>query len=57
MTVSAEGAIRHYHELASNGMFANQILEAAARRLEQFPVMAAKLNAPEVWDSSPWGCH
>ncbi len=55
MTVSAEGAIRHYHELASNGMFANQILEAAARRLEQFPVMAAKLNAPEGVGFEPMG--
>lgn len=43
VTTSAEGPTRHYRELASNGAFANQILEEAVRRLNQSPVLARKL--------------
>lgn len=55
MTTGQEGAVRHYHELASNGMFSNQVLEAAARRLEQFPILADKLTSQEGVEFQPVG--
>ena len=53
MTASAEGPTRHYRDLASNGVFANQMLEQAVRRLNQSPVLARKLTTDEGVGFSP----
>ena len=53
MTAGSEGPTHHYHALASDGMFANQVLQQALRRLNQFPVLARKLTTDEGVEFTP----